>query len=119
MDQNPTSLPMLIQKEASEGGQQFKKPDSAVTQSPVLTQSKSPLQSGYYIEVGSYSTNQGLVDVQNQLKGLQLNYQTEIVRLGTVPVTRLLVGPYTTKAAASQIKGHLSMLGIVGEVIKR
>ena len=119
MDQNPISLPMLIQKEASESGQQVKKPDSVITQSPVLTQSKSPIQSGYYIEVGSYSTNQGLVDVQNQLKGLQLNYQTEIVRLGTVPVTRLLVGPYPTKAAASQIKGHLSMLGMVGEVIKR
>ncbi len=119
MDQNPISLPMLIQKEVLEGGEQAKKTSSTSVPSPALLQPKPPVQSGYFIEIGSYSTNQGLIDVQNQLKGLQLNYQTEIVKLGTVPVTRLLVGPYPTKAAASQLKGHLSMLGMVGEVIKR
>jgi cell division septation protein DedD len=118
MDQNPISLPMMIQKEAAEVAEPSTKKPEAVSQ-PALTQPKTPPQSGFYIEVGSYSTTQGLVDVQKQLKGLQLNYQTEIVKFGTVPVTRLLVGPYPTKAAASQIKGHLSMLGMAGEVIKR
>lgn len=121
MDQNPISLPMIIQKEAADAAQQGSIKPSKDIDIPVIptATSKSPPQPGFYIEIGSYSTTQGLVDIQKQLKGLQLNYQTEIVRHGTVPVTRLLVGPYATKSAASQVKSHLSMLGMAGDVIKR
>jgi type VI secretion system protein ImpL len=141
-DETPSSVSMMIQSKAQEAiaklGQpvmhaEVEKPKPIAAAVPAKRAAKqknkvahtkqtkpaAPAESLYFIQVGVYSSNNNIRAVETQLTNLGMKMQLEAMDGNLSGAKRVLVGPYSSKEAASQALNRLTMLGMGGLVVKR
>jgi type VI secretion system protein ImpL len=141
-DETPISVNMMIQSKANEAIAKLSqpvmhaevektKPNAApapakrpAKQRNKVSQTKqtktvAPADTLYFIQVGVYSSSNNIRAVETQLTNLGMKMQLEVMDGNLSGAKRLLVGPYSSKEAASQALNRLTMLGMGGLVVKR
>ncbi len=143
-DETPISVNMMIQNKAQEALAKLSQPvmnavvekskpvvevapaksvtkpkRKAVQSKPVQQKSPGPAETIYFIQVGVYGSNNNIRTVENQINNLGLKMQLEAMDGNLSGAKRVLVGPYSSKEAASQALNRLTILGMGGLIVKR
>lgn len=66
----------------------------------------------FYVQVGAFSDAEKVREITDKLKGARLAHYTEPVATAKGPVTRVRLGPFTSKEAAEKARDGAKALGL-------
>ena len=80
---------------------------------------KAPASGGFVIQVAALSDTAKAKELQAKIAGGGMKAYTEVVQTSNGPVTRVRVGPYSSREAAEKARPQLQKLQLDGKVVPR
>ncbi len=120
----PVSTPVPLKPEAIEGGAQKESarpaPSKAAAESPSTTQSEpahaakaaAPEKTEYVVPVAALANREKVAELVRRLKSAKLPHYTEPVDSAAGRVTRVRVGPYSSRESAERAYAKLKRMGL-------